>query len=507
MKARWIVALSLAEREELLMLTKSGVLSARKMRRAQTLLLADESRTAKEIADALKIGTSTVCRTRQCYVEGGLDRALNEHKRLGGLRKLTGKEEAMLVAIACSKPPAGRAKWTMQLLADKFIVVSATEVSAETVRRRLKEKKLKPWQRKMWCIPAVDSEFVARMEDILDLYAEAYDPASPVVNLDETPIQLIGETRVPVPPSPGRVARIDYEYKRHGTANLFVLFDKHRGWRNVNVTDRRTIDDFADQLKELVDVHYPHATKIRVVLDNLNTHRISSLYQRFGPAEARRIAEKLEFHFTPKHASWLNMVEIEIGVLAKQCLQRRIPTVEELSSEIDAWQTARNEAKDTIDWLFDVGMARKKLRRSYPAPTVDSAMPCRGISLENHGDASSHPAQAASENLADQANIGDAAEQVGGQAGETGCRNEDDIACNSDMSVAADEAKTSTNPSQTKTTLSHCDETERPSTHSQRTSHIAPRRREPPPNSRVGRALRSITGFAERLVNFPVAEY
>jgi len=370
MNVRWIVDLSEHERAELDELIRGGSLGVRKMKRALTLRMSDDGWTADAIAEAVGSGTSTVYRTRQCYVEQGLPDALNEKRRPGAERKLMAIHEATLVALACSKAPRGRAKWTMQLLADELVIMSDLEdVSAETIRRRLREKKLKPWQHKMWCIPSVDAEFVTRMEDVLDLYAKPFDPNRPVVNFDETPIQLIGETRVPVPAAPGSTAKIDYEYRRYGTANLFVVFDRARGWRRVEATERRTADDFAEQMRKLVDVDYPHAEKIRVVLDNLNTHRMSALYDRFDADEARRIASKLEFHFTPKHASWLNMVEIEIGVMSKQCLDRRIPSFELLSQEIGAWQDARNAEQATINWLFDIDKARMKLGRSYPTPS------------------------------------------------------------------------------------------------------------------------------------------
>lgn len=376
MNVRWIVDLSEEERTLLEDLLRGGTLGVRVMKRALILLRSDDGWTAEEIAEALGAGTSTIYRRRERYVEVGLPEALYDRRRPGAQRKLDALQEATLVALACSEAPEGRAKWTMQLLADELVALTnVDELSDETVRRRLAEKKLKPWQRKMWCIPAVDAEFVARMEDVLDLYAEPYDPRFPVVNFDETPIQLIGETRVPVPAAPGRSARVDYEYRRHGTANLFVVFDRHRCWRNVDVTERRTLDDFADQMRELVDTHYPDAERIRVVLDNLNTHRRSALYERFEPEEARRIANRLEFHFTPKHASWLNMVEIEIGVLSKQCLDRRIPSIDIVADEVSAWQAARNAEKKGIHWLFDVEGARRKLGRHYPVPTSCTAEP------------------------------------------------------------------------------------------------------------------------------------
>jgi len=204
------------------------------------------------------------------------------------------------------------------------------------------------------------------MEDVLELYAEPADPAMPVVCFDESPTQMIGESRTPIPAKPGTRAKIDYEYRRNGTANLFVFLDAHRPWRHVKVTDRRTAIDYAHCMRDLVDVHYPQAEKIRVVQDNLSTHRPGALYQAYPPEEARRILRRLEFHYVPKHASWLNMVEIEIGVLVRQCLDRRIPDRATMEREIAAWSLARNAAGARVLWLFDVTRAREKLGRSYP---------------------------------------------------------------------------------------------------------------------------------------------
>ena len=205
-----------------------------------------------------------------------------------------------------------------------------------------------------------------RMEDALDLYAEPYDPQRPRVYLDEVPVQLVSETRTPQPVAPGQPARIDYEYKREGTCNLFVFCQPEVGYRHVTVTDRRTAQDFAHQLKALVDEYYPDADIIRLVTDNLNIHTPASLYETFVPEEARRIAAKLEWHYTPKHASWLNQVEIEIGVLSRQCLHRRIPTKATLQQEVAAWEAQRNAAKATIEWRFTSDKARTKLSRVYP---------------------------------------------------------------------------------------------------------------------------------------------
>jgi hypothetical protein len=218
------------------------------------------------------------------------------------------------------------------------------KLSRETVRRRLVENELKPWRKEMWCVPTIDAEYVARMEDVLELYAQPPDRKQPVVCFDESPTQLIGETRAPVPAKPGQLERYDYEYRRNGTVNLFVFLDAHRPWRHVKVTDRRTAQDFAQCMRDLVDVHYPKAQRIRVVLDNLSTHTAAALYQSFPPEEARRILRRLELHYVPKHASWLNMVEIEIGVLRGQCLDRRIGERSQLESEVQAWQRQRNHA-------------------------------------------------------------------------------------------------------------------------------------------------------------------
>jgi len=369
LNVRYRVTMTNAERAELRAFLSGGEQPARKLKRAQILLAADAGQSDQAIAANVQVSTSTIFRTKRRFVEGNLELALAEAKRPGGARKLSAKEEALLAATACSKPPAGRARWTLKLLAGAMVALTEhEELSDETVRRRLAESPLKPWQRKMWCIPKVDAEYVARMEDVLDLYAEASDEKRPVVCFDETPRQLIGETRVPVVAKPGRVARFDYEYVRNGTANVFMFVDAHRPWRHAKVTDQRTNRDFAECMRELVDEHRPNAERIRVVLDNLSTHKPASLYEAFAPEEARRILRRLEFHYTPKHASWLNMVEIEIGVMVSQCLDRRIPDKATLVSEVAAWQHRRNTEKARIKWTFTVERARAKLKRSYPQP-------------------------------------------------------------------------------------------------------------------------------------------
>jgi hypothetical protein len=226
--------------------------------------------------------------------------------------------------------------------------------------------------RQRWCIPAVSPAFVAAMEDVLDLYAAPYDPRRPVVGFDERPLQLIAETRTPIPAAPGRPRRYDYEYRRNGTGNVFTTVEPKTGWRHVEVTARRTAVDFAEQLRWLVDEAYPAAERIRVVLDNLNIHTPASLYAAFPAPEARRIARKLEFHHTPKHGCWLNVAECELAVLATQCLDRRLPDLPTVAREVAAWEQRRNAERPTIKWHFTTAQACRKLKHLYPSFPQDN---------------------------------------------------------------------------------------------------------------------------------------
>ena len=205
------------------------------------------------------------------------------------------------------------------------------------------------------------------MEEVLDVYALPHDPEEPVICFDELSRQLLDHVLEPLPMEPGKPKRVDYEYERKGTANLFLSFQPSTGWRHVEVTERRTKGDFAEQMKQLVDVHFPHARLLHVVLDNLNTHIFASLYEVFPPEEAQRIRKRLVFHYTPKHGSWLKQAEIELSVLSRQCLNRRIPDRNTLSREVAVWEERRNQAKAKINWLFNVGDARIKLKRLYPS--------------------------------------------------------------------------------------------------------------------------------------------
>lgn len=215
--------------------------------------------------------------------------------------------------------------------------------------------------------PEQSAEFVAQMEEVLQLYTSMNNPRYPLVCFDEASKQLVKETRTPLPPAPGTPERYDCEYERNGTANLFMCFAPLIGWRQVNVTASRTAQDYAYQMKYLVDEAFPDAVAVRVVQDNLNTHVKASLYKTFAPNEARRILNRLQFHYTPKHGSWLNLAEIELSVLARQCLDRRIPDQETLKTEVEAWQHSRNAHPQSVDWRFTTQDARIKLKRLYPS--------------------------------------------------------------------------------------------------------------------------------------------
>ena len=246
---------------------------------------------------------------------------------------------------------------------------SASSIAPATHDRADAQKNtLKPHRRQCWVIPPkANSAFVAAMEDVLAVYTRPRDPDRPLVCLDETSKQLIAETRVPIPMKPGRPARFDYEYARNGTANLFMMFAPLEGWRHVEVTDRHTAVDYAHVLKDLADIHFADAKTIVLVQDNLNIHCKASLYDAFPAAEARRLVERFEWHYTPKHGSWLNLAESELGVLSSQCLDRRIPDKHTLIEEIAAWQLDRNAQHTKANWHFTTPDARVKLKHLYPS--------------------------------------------------------------------------------------------------------------------------------------------
>ena len=331
------------------------------------------------IAEAVEVSISTVKRVRHRCVQEGMEAALR-HRPPNTPRgcKLDGRQEAHLTALACSTPPEGRRRWTLRLLAARFAVLECGEViSHELVRRTLGKNDLKPHLKQHWWIPPKENaEFVWRMEDVLEVYTRPYDPRYPQICFDEVPKQLVADTRLPLPPRSGTPAREDYEYERHGTANLFLWYEPLAGHRHITVTDRRTRIDWAQCIKDLVDVHYPDAERIVLVMDNLNIHSPASLHAAFPPAEAKRLADKLEIHQTPKHGSWLNAAEIELAILTTQCLDRRIPDMDILSREVTVWEADRNAPGASVNWRFTTEMARIKLRHLYPVhpPEPESSL-------------------------------------------------------------------------------------------------------------------------------------
>ncbi|HEU0148065.1 MAG TPA: IS630 family transposase [Bradyrhizobium sp.] len=372
---RYVVTLSGEERERLGALIRTGKHSARKLLRARILLKADaseagEALTDSQIAAGLHTSLMTVARVRQQLVEEGVDGVLTAKRSPNSARPriFDGASEAKLIALACSTPPEGCARWTLQMLESKVVELNiVARASDNTIGRTLKKTLLKPHLNDQWVIPPdANAAFVAAMEDVIEVYHRPHDPDRPVVCLDETSKQLIVETRTPIPAKPGRPKRVDYEYERNGTANLFMMFAPLEGWRDVKVTDQRTAVDYAQVLKELSDTHFPQASKIVLVQDNLSTHKPASLYEAFPAKEARRLVERFEWHYTPKHGSWLDMAESELSVLSRQCLSRRIPDKKTLTREVAAWQKIRNSKHATADWHFTTADARIKLKRLYP---------------------------------------------------------------------------------------------------------------------------------------------
>jgi transposase len=342
--------------------------------RCQVLIDIDEAHgkilTYEQSAKSNGICLTTVSNVAKDYRSGGIDEVLAYNRNSNSdqaRRKLDGRGEAKIIEIACGQPPVGHSRWTLRLLEEKCKVELEIPVSKDTIGRALKKNELRPHRNEYWCIPPKENaEFVACMEDILDVYETPYDSNRPVVCMDEKPYQMLGEVREPLRMRPGDDLKLDSEYKREGTCSIFAFTEPLAGVRHVNPREHRTAVDWAEEIKYLVDVSYPDAEKIILVMDNLNTHAISSLYKAFKPEEARRIARKLELHFTPKHGSWLNMCEIELNVMTRQCLARRINNIDTLRNELTAWEADRNSASSKISWHFRTGDSREKLISLYP---------------------------------------------------------------------------------------------------------------------------------------------
>lgn len=371
---RYRVNLTSKQRDKI-KLAKRRTTSIQKKVRYDIILAADEKRykkvlTYKQIAAKAGTAVPTVIDTLKKYCTEGLYEAVtpsrNPNSNVARL-KVTGEKEAHIIARACCAPPEGRVRWTLKLLQEDLAVILEEAVSISTISRVLRNNELRPHLDEYWCIPPKeDAEFVAKMEDILDLYQMPYDPKRPLWCLDEKPYQLLGESREPMPMRPGDIKKLDSEYRRNGTVSIFCFIQPHKGTLHHSVQETRTAVDFAEQLKYLVDELEPGADKIILVMDNLNTHSIASLYKAFEPAEARRIAGKLEIHYTPVHGSWLDIAEIGINIMTRECLDRRIPGIDALRSELKAWNDRYNENPTPVNWQFTTKDARIKLRKLYP---------------------------------------------------------------------------------------------------------------------------------------------
>ena len=363
------------ERNHLRQLMAAGAAPARKLMHARILLKADHSPEGagwvdERIAEAVEASQPTVARVRKQSVEEGLEAALNRRPpRREYQRKLDGEHEARLSALACSEPPQGQVRWSLRLRADKLVELEIIDsVASQTVGRLLKKNELNPHLRTQWCIPPHQSaEFVWRMEEVLAVYTRPCDPRYPPVCLDEVSQPVLRDTRAPLPLQPGQGQRVDYESARGGVMNRFLFCEPLQGQRWLEVTERRTKVDWAHQIKALVDVPYPDAQRLVLVMDNLNTHTLAARYEAFPPVEAKRLAGKLAIHYTPKHGSWLNMAEIELRVLSRQCLDRRVPNRATLAAEVVAWQARRTATGGAIDWRFTTADARITLKRLYPS--------------------------------------------------------------------------------------------------------------------------------------------
>ena len=385
------VNLQAEEIERLKALTHKGAgESARTIMHANILLLTNDNlgkkkRSVREIAELFDVSHTTVNQVRKLYSTGGLDAALSRKTRLSPphISKITGDFEAQLIAMATGPVPEGKARWTLRLLAeycaDKKYIAS---ISHNTIGEVLNTNQVKPHLSEYWCTPKErDSEFVLNMEDVLGIYQRDYDPRIPVICMDEKPIQLLDEIRdrvsaqpLTVDPDtgitkPGKVKKIDSEYVRCGTASIFMFTEPLGGWRHTVALKTRKKGDFALMMRKISESYYPDVDKIIAVADNLNTHTKAAFYEAFEPRIAYALAQKYEFHYTPKHGSWLNIAESELSSLSIQCLgDRRIKSIEELNEQLAAWEVDRNARQKGVNWRFTTDDARIKLKRLYPTP-------------------------------------------------------------------------------------------------------------------------------------------
>jgi transposase len=352
------IELTEEQRKQLGEVISTGKAAARTIQHAHVLLKIDRGKEGpswsdRQVKEAYGASSSTIWRIRQRFLAHGLKDALDRRPQpeRPEKRKVTGEQEAQLIALACTEAPTGRSQWSIEILRKRAIKLRIVEeVGRETIRLVLRR----------------NEEFVASMEDVLDVYQRPYDPRFPQVCMDEGNKQLLGEVREPIPMTSDKPKREDNEYKREGVFDIFGACEPLTGKYFFTVTESRTKEDWAYFMRDLIDVKYKDAEKIILVMDNLNTHGPGSFYKVFPPEEARRLARKLEIHYTPKHGSWLNMAEIMLSTLARQCLSERIESLEKAKEKIMAWQEERNQSQFTINWRFTTEDARIKLKRLYP---------------------------------------------------------------------------------------------------------------------------------------------
>jgi transposase len=337
---------------------KHGV---RVIKRAQTLLALHDQYSAQLVANIVRTTKKTVYNTLQAYNSGGLDNAIYDDPRTGQPTLLDQKQNAHIIALACSNPPTGRARWTVELLmeiAKKTKIVLT--VSKETIRNLLENHALKPWREKMWCVPKLDKEYIQRMEDVLALYEKPYDARHPVVCIDEKPVQLLSEPYKTIPAKSGRIKHRDHEYKREGVANVFCGVEPKTGKVMVRPTQNRKANAFAKFFRAIMR-KYKSAEKVHVVMDNLNTHKEKSLIDAFGEKLGKKLWGRAIIHFTPKHASWLNQAEIAIGIYSRKCLGKdRIDSLATLKRRTAEWK--KRSEKILINWKFTRKKARVKFK-------------------------------------------------------------------------------------------------------------------------------------------------
>lgn len=355
------ITLTTAELEEIKIITKKEVKGPQIIIRAQILKFRHLKVTTCEICKLLGTSSKTVTNTLNNYIELGFDRAIQDDYRSGRPIKFDDRDKANIIAMVCTDPPEGYARWTIDLIMEESIKNGHVDsISKSKIRIILQEHEFKPWREKMWCVPNLNEEYIERMEDVLQVYEAAYNDKEPVVCVDEKPVALIGDKHIKEKAKPGKLGLKDYEYTRNGSANVFCAVEPLKGKYINKVTSNRKGSEFAKFINDL-SRKYSSANKIILVMDNLNTHKIKSLIDLYGEEKARKVWERFEIHYTPKHASWLNQAEIAIGMYSRQCLgDGRVGTIEKLIKNTKAWNKSINKKETKIQWKFNREKAREK---------------------------------------------------------------------------------------------------------------------------------------------------